>query len=113
VIFSEDKEWLQEKIIKLGIDLFDCALPTRIARHGQALTSSGGIDLKAGKYKDVFRPIEDGCRCPTCENYTIAQVNFLFRAQEQLAGKILTVHNLFFLETQLQKIRERIELGSF
>jgi queuine tRNA-ribosyltransferase len=102
-----------EKIVKLGIDLFDCALPTRVARHGQALTSRGGVNLKSGRYKDVFRSIEKECQCPTCQNYTIAQINFLFRAKEQLAGKLLTVHNLFFLESQLEKIREKIMIDQF
>jgi len=102
-----------EKIIKQGIDLFDCALPTRVARHGQALTSKGGINLKSGKYKNIFQPIEKGCQCPTCQNYTMAQINFLFRAKEQLAGKLLTMHNLFFLESQLEKIREKILIDQF
>lgn len=102
-----------EKIIRLGIDLFDCALPTRIARHGQALTSKGGIDLKSGKYKNTFQSIEEKCQCPTCQNYTIAQINFLFRAQEQLAGKLLTIHNLFFLENRLEEIRKRIAMSKF
>lgn len=102
---------VMEKIIKLGIDLFDCALPTRIARHGSALTSKGRLNLKSGSLKDSFEPIEKGCRCPTCQNYTIAQINFLFQAKETLAGKLLTIHNLFFIETYLEKIRKKIAQG--
>jgi tRNA-guanine transglycosylase len=102
-----------EKIIKLGIDLFDCALPTRIARHGTALTSSGYLDVSKGKYKRKFQPIERKCKCFTCQNYSIAQLNFLFKANEQLAGRLLTIHNLYFLETKLEKIREKIEMGKF
>jgi len=100
-----------EKIIKLGIDLFDCALPTRIARHGTALTSKGYFNILKNQYKSKFKPIEKGCRCFTCQNYSIAQLNFLFKAKEQLAGRLLTIHNLYFLETQLEKIREKIEMG--
>ncbi len=97
-----------EKIIEQGIDLFDCALPTRIARHGTAMTSKGNVNMVSGKHKNNFKPIEKGCGCPTCQKYSIAQINFLFRAKEQLAGKLLTMHNLFFLETQLEKIRQKI-----
>lgn len=100
-----------ERIIKQGIDLFDCALPTRVARHGRALTSKGNLNVASGRYRNAFRPIEKDCQCPACQSYTLAQINFLFRAKEQLAGKLLTLHNLFFLESKLEKIREQIELG--
>lgn len=102
-----------EKIIKLGIDLFDCALPTRIARHGTALTSKGYLNLSKSQYSGKFKPIEKNCKCFTCQNYSIAQLNFLFKAKEQLAGRLLTIHNLYFLETQLEKIREKIDMGKF
>ena len=102
-----------EEIVKLGIDLFDCALPTRIARHGAAMTSKGYLNLNAGKIKNVLEPIDKKCRCPVCQKYTISQINFLFRAKEQLAGKLLTIHNLFFLETKLEEIRGKIAAGRF
>ncbi|MBU3964685.1 tRNA guanosine(34) transglycosylase Tgt [Patescibacteria group bacterium] len=98
-----------EEIVKLGIDLFDCALPTRIARHGTAMTSKGYLNLDAGKLKNKFEPIDKNCECPVCQKYTIAQINFLFRAKEMLAGKLLTIHNLFFLETKLEGIRDKIK----
>ncbi len=104
---------VMENIIKLGIDLFDCAMPTRIARHGTALTSKGYLNLNSGKLKNKFEPIEKGGQCPVCQNYTIAQINFLFRAKEQLAGKLLTIHNLFFLETKLESIRKKIAQNKF
>ncbi len=104
---------VMEKIIKLGIDLFDCALPTRIARHGTALTSKGYLDISKSRYMDKFKPIEKGCKCFTCQNYSIAQLNFLFKAKEQLAGRLLTIHNLWFLENKLKEIREKIEVGKF
>ena len=102
-----------EEIIKLGIDLFDCALPTRIARHGSALTSKGYLNLNSGRLKNKFEPIEKNCKCPICQHYTIAQINFLLRAKEQLAGKLLTIHNLFFLETKLETLRKKIAQGNF
>jgi len=100
-----------EEIIKLGIDLFDCALPTRVARHGTALTSKGYLNVTSSRLKSKFEPIEKSCQCPVCQNYTIAQINFLFRAKEQLAGKLLTIHNVFFLETKLEEIRKKIAQG--
>lgn len=97
------------EIIKAGIDLFDCALPTRIARHGTAITKSGYLDIKKSIYKNKFRPIQASCKCFTCQNYTLAQLNFLFKAGELLGGKLLTIHNLYFLENYLEEIRDRIE----
>ncbi len=102
-----------EKIIKLGIDLFDCALPTRIARHGTAMTSNGYLNIKKNIFKDKFSPIERKCKCFACQNYSMAQINFLFKSKEQLAGRLLTIHNLYFFETALEKIREKIALGRF
>jgi len=102
-----------EKIVKLGIDLFDCALPTRVARHGTAFTKKGYLNIKSSKNKNKFTPIEKDCKCYTCKNYTIAQINFLFKAKEQLAGHLLTVHNLWFLENKLENIRKQINSGKF
>jgi len=102
---------VKENIVKLGIDLFDCALPTRIARHGTAMTSKGYVNLCSGRYKDSFEPIEKGCKCPVCQEWTKAQLNFLFKAKEQLAGKLLTIHNLHFFENKLEEIRKKIGKG--
>jgi tRNA-guanine family transglycosylase len=101
------------EIIKLGVDLFDCALPTRIARHGSALTKSGLIDVTRGKMKNVLRPIDASCACPTCQTHTVAMLNILSRGHETLFGRLLTIHNLFFLEKYLQTIRTAIEAGKF
>lgn len=100
-------------IIKLGIDLFDCALPTRIARHGTALTKSGYLDVKKAALKNHFQPLDKKCSCFACQNYSLAQLNFLFKAKEPLGGKLLTIHNLVFMENYLKKIREKIADGSF
>ena len=96
------------KIIDLGVDLFDCAMPTRIARHGTALTSKGYLSIAKGALKNKFQPIEKNCQCLTCQNYSLAQLNFLAKAKEMLAGKLLTIHNLFYIETWLEKIRDSI-----
>jgi tRNA-guanine transglycosylase len=97
-----------EHIVRYGIDLFDCVLPTRMARHGMALTKKGFIDIIRQKYKTAFRPIDKNCKCFTCQNYTLAQIYFLFKAKEALAGNLLTIHNLYFFEENLKKIREKI-----
>ena len=104
---------VMERIIKLGIDLFDCALPTRIARHGIALTSKGPLDLKKTVLKDKFKPLDKDCNCFVCQNYTQAQINFFFKSKEQIAGRLLTIHNLYFIETLLEKIREKIAENKF
>ncbi len=102
-----------ENIIKLGIDLFDCALPTRIARHATAMSARGYLNIKKNIFRNNFKPIEKNCGCFACKNYSLAQINFLFKAKEQLAGRLLTIHNLYFLENQLEKIRKKIEAGKF
>lgn len=97
-----------EEIIKRGIDLFDCVLPTRMARHGVALTQEGFVDIVRGKFQKKFTPIEKKCKCFVCQNYTLAQIQFLFRAKEILGGKLLTIHNLYFFEKIIKEIREKI-----
>lgn len=97
-----------ENLIKQGIDLFDCVLPTRMARHGMALTHKGFIDIIRSKYQKKFKPIDKNCKCFTCQNYTLSQIYFLFKAKEALAGHLLTIHNLYFFEKELNKIREKI-----
>ncbi|MCD6410395.1 tRNA-guanine transglycosylase, partial [bacterium] len=69
--------------------------------------------ISKSRYMDKFKPIEKGCKCFTCQNYSIAQLNFLFKAKEQLAGRLLTIHNLWFLENKLKEIREKIDQNKF
>ena len=102
-----------ERIIKLGIDLFDCALPTRIARHGIAFTSKGYLDLSRNRIEDRFNPIEQNCQCFVCQNYSRTQINFLFKAKEVLGGRLLTIHNLWFIERRLEEIRKKIRMNKF
>ena len=92
-----------------GIDLFDCVLPTRIARHGNAFTRYGKINLKNAKYKEDFEPIEADCDCYTCRNYTKAYVRHLIVCDESLGGRLLSIHNIRFLIRLTEELRTAIE----
>ena len=99
--------------IKYGIDTFDCVAPTRQARNGALYTYSGRINIKNSKYKQAYEPIEDSCRCYTCENHTKAYLNHLFHANEILGGVLGSIHNEYFIINTVDKIRESIQDGSF
>ena len=96
-----------------GIDMFDCVLPTRLARHGNAFTRKGRINLKNLKYKEDFTPIEDGCDCYTCQNYTKAYIRHLITCEETLGGRLLSIHNIRFLIKEMEEIRESIKNDNF
>lgn len=91
--------------ISRGIDMFDCVLPTRIARHGNAFTRHGKINIRNAKYKEDFTPIEDTCDCYTCKNYTKAYVRHLITAGETNAGRLLSIHNIRFLIKLMEDAR--------
>ena len=99
--------------VQRGIDMFDCVLPTRIARHGNAFTHSGKMNLKNAKFKEDFTPIEDICDCYTCKNYTKAYIRHLLVANEQLAGRLLSIHNIRFLIKLTEDIRDSIDKNKF
>ncbi len=92
-----------------GIDIFDCVLPTRIARHGQAFTREGKINLNNAKYKEDFTPVEEGCDCYTCQNYTKAYIRHLITTDEMLGGRLLSIHNIRFLIKLTEELREAIK----
>ena len=92
-----------------GIDMFDCVLPTRIARHGNAFTKYGKMNIKNNKYKEDFTPIEEGCDCYTCKNFTKAYVRHLIVSNEMLGGRLLSIHNIRFLIREMEEIREAIK----
>lgn len=92
-----------------GIDMFDCVLPTRIARHGNAFTRTGKINLRNLKYKEDFTPLEDNCDCYTCKNYTKAYIRHLIVSNESLGGRLLSIHNIRFLIKLTEEIREAIK----
>ena len=92
-----------------GIDIFDCVLPTRIARHGQAFTREGKINFNNAKYKEDFTPVEEGCDCYTCKNYTKVYIRHLITTDEMLGGRLLSIHNIRFLIKLTEELREAIK----
>lgn len=96
-----------------GIDMFDCVLPTRIARNGTAMTSRGRVVIRNAKYARDFKPLDPACSCSTCRNYTRAYLRHLFKAGEMLAAILVSYHNLFFLHRLMEKIRNSLKEGRF
>jgi len=99
--------------VQAGIDMADCVLPTRIARHGSAITSRGNLTIKNAKYKEDFTPLDHECDCYTCKNYTRAYIRHLVNVSEILADRLLSIHNLHFLIKMMQNIRESIINDNF
>jgi len=99
--------------VKLGVDMFDCVLPTRVARNRTLFTKNGPIKITKAIYREDFTPIEDDCDCYTCRTFTKAYLNHLFKAREFLAGRLATIHNLFFLQKLIMDIRKSIESDNF
>lgn len=91
-----------------GIDMFDCVLPTRIARNGTALTRDGNLTVRNGAYKEDFTPVEAGCDCYCCRNFTRAYIRHLINADEILGGELLSIHNIRFLTKLMEDIRQAI-----
>lgn len=91
-----------------GIDMFDCVLPTRIARNGTAMTSQGRISIKNAKYFDDFSPLDEECDCYVCKNYTKSYLRHLYKANEILSSRLMSYHNLHFLLNLMKNIREAI-----
>jgi queuine tRNA-ribosyltransferase len=92
-----------------GIDMFDCVLPTRIARNGTAMTSQGKVVIKNAKYFDDFSPLDEECDCYTCRNYSKAYLRHLYKSGEILSARLLSYHNLYFLINLMKNIRKAIE----
>lgn len=101
-------DYLFDAVIR-GIDMADCVLPTRIARNGTAMTSSGKLVVKNAKYKRDFTPLDHECDCYTCRNYSRAYLRHLFNVDEILGPRLLTIHNLYFLIKLMENIREAIK----
>ena len=99
--------------VERGVDMFDCVLPTRIARHGTLMTSEGRINIKKNIYKDDFSPLDPECDCECCRNYTKAYLNHLFRNDEGLGNRLMSIHNLRFLIRLMEGIREAIANDTF
>lgn len=92
-----------------GVDMFDCVLPTRLARHGNAFTKHGKINLKNAQYKEDFSKIEDNCDCYACQNYTKAYIRHLIVCDETLGGRLLSIHNIRFLVRLVEDLRNAIK----
>ena len=96
-----------------GIDMFDCVLPTRIARNGSLFVKTGRLNITAAFNKRKYAPIEEGCDCHTCRTYSAAYVHHLFRAKELLAYRLATIHNLRFILRLMEEMRAAIASGDF
>lgn len=99
--------------VERGVDMFDCVLPTRIARHGLAMTSHGRVNIKNAKFEKDFAPLDPECDCYTCKNYSKAYLRHLFKADEMLSAMLLSNHNLHFLLKMMENIRTAIEEDRF
>ena len=96
-----------------GVDMFDCVLPTRIARNGALFTGDGRIDIVSKRFRDLHEPIDGECDCATCQTFTAAYVHHLFRAREVLGLRLASVHNLRFLARQMETIQRSLDNGTF
>ena len=99
--------------VERGIDMFDCVLPTRIARHGMAMTSRGRVNIKNAQYERDFTPLDPECDCYTCRNYSKAYLRHLFKCDEILSSMLMTNHNLHFLVNTMTNIRQSIDEDRF
>jgi len=99
--------------VSRGVDLFDCVMPSRNARHGHLFTWNGIININNAKYEKDSMPIDPQCECPTCKNFSRAYIRHLFKCKEMLAMRLCVMHNLWFYNTLLEKIREALDNDCF
>ena len=99
--------------VNLGVDMFDCVYPTRVARNGTAMVRSGRLVLKNLEFREDFRPIEEGCDCYTCRHFSRAYIRHLFKSEELLAMRLLSIHNLRFLLKFAEDMRSAIANDTF
>ena len=96
-----------------GVDFFDCVMPSRNARHGNLFTWEGKINLLNEKYMEDDRPISKSCGCPACKSYSRAYIRHLFKAKEALGMRLAVLHNLYFYNELMQKIRDALDEGRY
>lgn len=96
-----------------GVDFFDCVMPARNARHARLFTWEGAINLKNAKYAKDLQPIDPQCDCPVCRRYSRAYIRHLFVADEMLAMRLSVMHNLYFYNKLMEKIRDALDGGTF
>jgi queuine tRNA-ribosyltransferase len=101
------------EMIARGMDMFDCVLPTRLARNGTAFTATGTINLKNAQFAMDKAPIEEGCACPACREFTRGYIRHLVKAEEILGLRLITLHNLHFYLELMRQAREQIQNGTF
>lgn len=99
--------------VSRGIDLFDCVMPSRNARHGHLFTSKGIININNAKYVTDDKPIDEACSCPVCKNYSKGYIRHLIKANEMLGMRLTVMHNLYFYNNLMTQIRKNIENNSF
>lgn len=99
--------------IAIGVDMFDCVLPTRIARHGALMTSKGRVNIRDLKYAEDFTPLDDQCDCYCCKNYTKAYLRHLYKCDETFGKRLLSIHNIRFLIHMMEEARKAIQEDRF
>jgi queuine tRNA-ribosyltransferase len=99
--------------VGLGMDMFDCVLPTRVARHGGLFTRAGRVNIKTARFRHEHGPVENDCDCYTCRNYSAAYVHHLARAEEQLYYRLGSIHNLRFMLRLASELRSAILAGNY
>ncbi|MEI7973639.1 MAG: tRNA guanosine(34) transglycosylase Tgt, partial [Bdellovibrio sp.] len=99
--------------VDAGVDLFDCVIPTRVARNGTLYTWAGKVSIKRAQYKEDSGPLDPECDCPTCQNYSRAYLRHLFLSGEILGSRLNTIHNLRFYMSLMEKARTHIEQGTW
>lgn len=99
--------------VERGVDLFDCVMPSRNARHGHLFTSEGIININNKKYEFDMRPIDENCGCPVCLRYSRAYIRHLLKSQEMLSQRLLVMHNLWFYNHLMEDIRNALDSGNF
>jgi queuine tRNA-ribosyltransferase len=101
------------EMVARGIDMFDCVLPTRVARNGTAYTWQGTVNLKNACHTMAKGPIEEDCTCPACREFSRAYIRHLLKAEEILGLRLVTLHNLHFYLSLMERMRQAIEAGTF
>jgi queuine tRNA-ribosyltransferase len=101
------------EMVARGVDMFDCVLPTRLARNGTAFTATGSLNLKNAEFALQKGPIEDGCNCPACREFSRGYIRHLIKAEEILGLRLITLHNLHFYLELMNRARRAIENDSF
>lgn len=99
--------------VERGVDFFDCVMPARNGRHGHIFTERGKININNKRFELDDKPLDEGCQCPTCRNYTRSYIRHLFKAKEMLALRLCVLHNLFFYNKLMEDIRSAIDEGTF